>query len=76
MLQWIVIIAAVLFAAGYVLWTFLPLRQRQALLDALAARGVLKGVAARHRAQMATPGCSHCSPTTRSLHQTAPPRAK
>ena len=76
MLQWIVIIAVVLLAAGYVLWTFLPLRQRQALLDALAARGIFKAAAARHRAQLATPGCSHCSPETRSLHQTAPPRAK
>lgn len=76
MLQRIVIVAVVLFAAGYVVWTFLPLRQRQALLDALAARGVLKGAAARHRAQMATPGCSHCSPTTRSLQHPASPRAE
>jgi hypothetical protein len=76
MLQWIVIVAAVLFAAGYVVWTFLPLRQRQALLDALAAHGLMKAAAARHRAQLATPGCSHCSPDARSLHHPASPRAK
>ena len=76
MLQWIVMVAVVLFAAGYVVWTFLPLRQRQALLDALASRGLFKGAAARHRAQMATPGCSHCSSQTRALHQGASPRAK
>ncbi len=72
MLQWIVMVAVVLFAAGYVVWTFLPLRQRQGLLDALASHGVLKAAAARHRAQMATPGCGHCSPETRSLHRSAP----
>ena len=76
MLQWIVMVAVVLFAAGYVIWTFLPLRQRQALLDALAAHGVMRVIAARHRAQMATPGCSHCSPETRSLHQSSSPRTK
>ncbi len=76
MLQWIVMVAVVLSAAGYVVWTFLPLRQRQALLDALAGRGLMKAAAARHRAQMATPGCSHCSPEARTLHQPASPRAK
>lgn len=76
MLQWIVIVAVVLCAAGYVLWTFLPLRRRQALLDALAARGVLEAAAARHRARMATPGCSHCSAQTRSLHHPASSRGK
>jgi hypothetical protein len=75
MLQWIVIAVVVLLAAGYVVWTFLPLRQRQGLLDALAARGLLKATAARHRAQLATPGCAHCSPDARSLHHPAP-RAK
>ena len=74
MLQRIVIVAVVLFAAGY--WTFLPLRQRQALLDGLAARGVFRAAAARHRAQLATPECHRCSPATRSLHQPASPRAK
>jgi hypothetical protein len=76
MLQWIVMVVVVLLACGYVVWTFLPLRQRQALLDALAARGLMKAAAARHRAQMATPGCSHCSPDTPSLHHPASPRAK
>ena len=76
MLQRIVMIAVVLFAAGYVVWTFLPLRQRQVLLDMLAARGVLRGAAARHRVQMAAPGCSHCSPETRSLNHPTSPRAK
>ena len=76
MLQWIVMATVVLFAAGYVVWTFLPLRRRQGLLDALASHGVLKAAAARHRAQMATPGCSHCSPETRSLHQSASTRTK
>ena len=76
MVQWIVMVAVVLFAAGYVVWTFLPLRRRQVLLDGLAARGLMKAAAARHRAQMATPGCSHCSPQTHSLHHPAAPRAK
>lgn len=76
MLQWIVMVAVVLLATGYVVWTFLPLRQRQALLDALAARGLMRATAARHRARLATPGCSHCSPDTRSLHHSPSPRAK
>jgi len=51
----------VAFAAGYVVWTFLSLGARQRLLDVMAARGVLVGFAARHRARLALPGCSHCA---------------
>jgi hypothetical protein len=58
--QWIIALLVVA-ATGYVVWTFLPMRARQRWLDALSARGVLMGLAARHRARMATPGCSHCS---------------
>ncbi len=50
-----------MFAASYVVWTFLPMLPRQRLLDALAAHGVLRGAAARHRARLATPGCGNCS---------------
>jgi hypothetical protein len=71
-----VIVVVVACAVGYVVWTFLPLRLRQLLLDALASRGLFKGTAARHRAQMATPGCSHCSSQTQALHSGASPRAK
>jgi hypothetical protein len=76
MLQRMLILVVVLFATGYVVWTVLPLRQRQALLDALAARGMLRGVAARHRARLATPGCAHCSSATRSPHHAASSRSK
>jgi hypothetical protein len=58
--QWMIALLVVL-AAGYVIWTFLSLRARQGLLDMMAARGVLVGFAARHRARMTLPGCSHCS---------------
>lgn len=68
MLQWIVVSLVVPFATGYVVWIFLPLARRQAMLDTLAARGLLRGAASRHRARLATPGCSHCAPGTQSLH--------
>jgi len=61
MWQQAIIVLLVAMAAGYVTWTFLSLRARQRLLEALAARGVLKGFAVRHRARLATPGCSNCS---------------
>jgi hypothetical protein len=61
MWQQLIIAAAVLYAGGYVVWTFLSMRLRQKLLDALAARGVLKRYAAMHRARLALPGCSNCS---------------
>jgi type III secretory pathway component EscT len=61
MLQQLIIAAAVLIAAVYVLWSVMPLIRRQRLLDVLAARGVLVRFAARHRAQLATPGCGNCA---------------
>lgn len=57
-----VIIALILVVATfYVVWTFLPLRQRVRVLDALAARGLFTRFAARTRAQLLTPGCGNCS---------------
>jgi hypothetical protein len=61
MWQQIIITLLVAFAAGYVVWTFLPMMRRQRLLDALAAHGVLVRAAAQHRARLATPGCSNCA---------------
>jgi hypothetical protein len=61
MLQQAIIAVAVLLAAGYVVWTFMPAPRRQRLLDALAARGLLRQRAARHRAHLASSGCGHCS---------------
>ena len=61
MWQQLIIVLVVLFATGYVVWTFLPMMRRQRLLDALAAHGVLVRAAAQHRARLATPGCSNCS---------------
>jgi hypothetical protein len=61
MWQQLTIALLVAFAAGYVAWTFLPMMRRQRLLDALAAHGVLVRAAARHRARLATPGCSNCA---------------
>ena len=61
MWQQLVIAVLVSVAAGYVTWTLLPLLTRQRLLDALAARGVLPGAAARHRARLTTPGCGRCA---------------
>jgi hypothetical protein len=61
MWQQAIIALLVVFAAGYVVWTFLPMMRRQRLLDALAAHGVLTGAAARHRARLATPGCGNCA---------------
>jgi len=61
MLQQIIIAVLVAAAAVYVIWMFLPMLRRQKLLDALAAQGLLVGIAARHRARLATPGCSNCS---------------
>jgi hypothetical protein len=52
-----------LIAAGYVLWTVLPLPRRQAFLDACARRGVLRRRAERHRARLAAPGCGRCAGT-------------
>ena len=60
MWQQIIIALLVVFAAGYVTWTFLPMLRRQRLLDALAGHGLLTRMAARHRARLATPGCGNC----------------
>ena len=46
MWQQIIIALLVVFAAGYVVWTFLPMPHRQRLLDALAVHGVLAALAA------------------------------
>ena len=61
MWQQIIIALLVVFAAGYVVWTFLPMPHRQRLLDALAVHGVLVRAAAQHRARLTTPGCSNCA---------------
>ena len=60
MWQQLIIALLVSFAAGYVIWTFMSMRARQRLLDALAARGLWVKAAARHRARLATPGCGNC----------------
>jgi hypothetical protein len=60
MWQQVVIVLAVLGAAGYVIWTFLSMPARQRLLDTLAARRCMVGLASRHRARMSAPGCSNC----------------
>jgi hypothetical protein len=59
--QQLVMALLVVAAAGYVVWTFLPMMRRQRLLDALAAHGLLTRTAARHRARLATPGCGNCA---------------
>jgi len=61
MLQQLIIAAAVLIAAAYVVWSFMSMQRRQWLLDALARYGVLVRWAAKHRARLATPGCGNCS---------------
>jgi type III secretory pathway component EscT len=61
MLQQLIIAAAVLVAAAYVIWSFMPMQRRQWLLDGLARHGVLVRWAAKHRARLATPGCGNCS---------------
>ena len=72
MWQQVVIALFVVFSAGYVAWTFLPMMQRQRLLDALAAHGVLVRAAAQHRARLATPGCGNCAAS--GAHSKGPPR--
>ena len=61
MLQQLIIGVLVLIAAGYVAWSFMSMGARQALLDALAARGLAVRAAAEHRKRLATPGCGNCS---------------
>jgi hypothetical protein len=60
MIQQLIVALAVAVSAAYVIWTFSSLARRQRWLDALARRGVLARVAARHRARLATPGCGNC----------------
>jgi hypothetical protein len=61
MWQQIIIALLVVFAAGYVAWTFMPMMRRPRHLEALAAHGVLVRAAAQHRARLATPGCGNCA---------------
>jgi len=61
MLQQLIIGVLVLLAAGYVVWSFMPMQRRQWLLDALAARGLAVRAAAEHRKRLATPGCGNCA---------------
>jgi len=61
MLQEALIALIVLVASVYVVWTFMPPTRRQALLDRLASMGLLRQLAARHRARLGASGCAHCS---------------
>jgi hypothetical protein len=61
MLQQLIIALVVLFAAGYVAWSFMPMARRQWLLDLLAARGIARRWADSHRSRLAAPGCGNCS---------------
>ena len=61
MWQQLLIGVIVLAAASYVTWTFLPMRRRQRLLDALASRGLFTLRARAHRARMSAGACGHCS---------------
>ena len=49
MLQQLIIALAVLVAAAYVVWSFMPMQRRQWLLDLLARHGLLVRWAAKHR---------------------------
>ena len=69
MWQQAIIAVLLLIAAGYVTWTFLTMRARQRLLDALASRGLLVGFAAQHRARVSTPGCSNCPAAPSGSHR-------
>lgn len=60
-MQQLIIVLAVAVAASYLVWTFSPLSRRQRWLDALAARGLLVRVAARHRARLGAGGCGNCA---------------
>jgi len=61
MWQSLLMIVVVAAATTYVIWTFLPALRRQRLLDALASVGLLRGVAARHRAKLSASGCAGCA---------------
>jgi hypothetical protein len=61
MLQQLIIAILVLFAGGYVAWSFMPMSRRQWLLDGLAAKGIGRRWADAHRKRLATPGCGNCA---------------
>ncbi len=61
MLQQLIIAVLVLFAAGYVAWSFMPMSRRQRLLDLLAARGIATHWADAHRKRLGMPGCGNCA---------------
>ena len=61
MWQQLIIVACVLIATVYVVWSFMPMLRRQRVLDALAGHGLLVHTAAKHRARLAAPGCGNCS---------------
>jgi hypothetical protein len=61
MLQQLIIGVAVLVAAAYVIWSFMPMQRRQWLLDGFASHGLLVRWAAKHRARLATLGCGNCA---------------
>jgi hypothetical protein len=61
MLQQLIIAIVVLFAGGYVAWSFMPMARRQRLLDLLAARGIARRWADSHRKRLAMPGCGNCA---------------
>jgi len=71
LVQQAVIALAVLIAAGYVLWSFMPMQRRQRLLDALAAHGIAVRAAAAHRRRLATPGCGNCSTAGEQVREQA-----
>jgi hypothetical protein len=61
MLQEALVALFVLIASVYVVWTFMAPTRRQVLLDHLAFVGLLRQLAARHRARLGASGCAHCS---------------
>jgi hypothetical protein len=61
MWQQVLVAGGVLAATLYVVWTFMTLRARQRLLDAVAARGFCVTWAARHRERLGTGGCGRCA---------------
>ncbi len=69
LLQQLVIALAVLIAAGYVLWSFMPMQRRQWLLDALARRGIAVRAAVAHRARLSAPGCGNCPAAGEQTHR-------
>ncbi len=75
-MQQTLIVVLVAAAGGYVVWSFLSIARRQQLLDALAARGLLREVAARHRAVPGASGCGNCGAQRGSGPLPGGPKAK